>query len=168
MSIRVLGQTLASSARMRAAFAFALILAACAYKPGSFSPPLQPARFSGEQLTVGCLDVGVARRTDLGTAAVLEYSFGNRCDRPATVDLAWAQVIGRTSNGAEIALVPYDPGLELRPVALEARTVGSESISYQSAESLGQVCVDVASIAQAKPARWVCFGNTESVAMVDP
>jgi hypothetical protein len=140
--------------------------AACAYKPGSYQHPAR--EFVGQRTSVGCLDVAVDRRTDMGSSAVLGYTFGNRCDGPAVIDLAWVNVIGRTSTGAEIALVPYDPKGELKVLKLDGRSAGSEAISYPAAEPIGQLCVDVASLAQTKPAQWLCFGNPEALAMVTP
>ena len=144
----------------------ATVIAACAYRPGSYQAPAR--EFAGQRTTIGCLDLAVDRRADHGSSAVLGYTFGNRCDRPATVDLAWVQVIGRTSGGAEIALAPYDPKRQLKPLQIDGRTTGTEAIAYPAPETLGQVCVDVASIAQQRPARWLCFGNPEAIAMVTP
>ncbi len=144
----------------------ALAIAACAYKPGSYQHPSR--EFVGQRTSVGCLDIAVARRTDMGSSAVLNYTFGNGCDQPATIDLAWVNVIGRTAAGAEVTLVPYDPKGELQVLRLDARQAGSEAISYPAPEALGQVCVDVASLAQTRPAQWLCFGNPESIAMVTP
>jgi len=141
-------------------------IAACAYKPGSYAATGR--EFGGQRVTVGCLDLAIERRPDHGSSAVLGYTFGNRCDRPAVVDLAWVNVIGRTSDGAEIALTPYDPKSELRVLQIDGRLVGHEAIAYPAPESLGQVCVDVASIAQQAPAQWLCFGNHDSIAMVTP
>ena len=142
----------------------ALAVAACAYKPGSYQSPSR--EFVGQRTSVGCLDLAIDRRTDIGSSAVLGYTFGNRCDRPAVIDLAWVNVIGRTAAGAEITLVPYDPKGELQVLRLDGRQVGAEAISYPAPESLGQLCVDVASLAQTRPAQWLCFGNPEAIAMV--
>lgn len=144
----------------------AAMIAACAYRPGSYTAPAR--EFAGQRTSVGCLDLAVDRRADLGSSAVIGYTFGNRCDRPAVVDLAWVQVIGRTADGAEIALAPFDPKGELRPLKLDGRTTGTEAIAYPAPAALGQVCIDVASIAQTQPASWMCFGNPEAVAMVTP
>ena len=162
------GRGLAWVARMRVAAVVAVTFAACAYQPGSYRSPPSKREFVGQRATVGCLDVAVDRRGDHAGAAVLAYTFGNRCDGPAVVDLAWAQVIGRAESGAEIALTPYDPKRELRPLKLDGRISGGESIAYPSEEPLGQVCVDVASIAQQRPAQWLCFGNPQPIAMVTP
>jgi len=146
----------------------ALAIAACAYKPGSSSSSQRPAReLVGQRASIGCLDIAVDRRTDTGSSAVLGYTFGNRCEHPTVIDLAWVNVIGRTSNGAEVTLVPYDPNGELAVVKLDGREMGAESITYPAPEALGQLCVDVASLAQQKPAQWLCFGNPEALAMLD-
>lgn len=161
------GRRIATPARMRAAvLVCALIIVGCAYKPGSYKAPARD--FVGQRTTVGCLDVSVDRRTDLGSSAVLGYTFGNRCDRPAVIDLAWVNVVGRTAAGAEVALVPYDPKGELQVLNIDARAAGSEAISYPAPEALGQVCVDVASLAHETPAQWLCFGNPEAIAMLTP
>src|SRR5687767_9430180 len=132
------GQGLACLARMRnvaIVVGLGLVIAACAYKPGSFQRPAQ--EFVGQRTTVGCLDIAVDRRTDMGSAAVLGYTFGNRCDRPTVIDLAWVNVVGRTATGAEVTLVPYDPNGELAVLRLDGRQAGSEAISYPAPESLG-------------------------------
>ncbi|HEX8115424.1 MAG TPA: hypothetical protein VF516_47180, partial [Kofleriaceae bacterium] len=99
-------------------------LVGCAYQPGSFAHA--PHDFVGQRVTVGCLDVAVERRTDLSVGPALDpvlgYQFGNRCDHPALVDLGAVAVIGRNPAGADVALRPYDPRHELRPVALDGRS----------------------------------------------
>ena len=140
-----------------------LAIAACAYRPGSTQPAAREP--VGQRTSVGCLDIAVERQTDTGSSAVLGYTFGNRCDQPAVIDLAWVNVIGRTADGAEVTLVPYDPKGELAVVQLEGRAAGSRSISYPATDKVGQLCVDVASLAQTKPAQWLCFGNPEAIAM---
>ena len=151
---------------LRVLIASPFAIAACAYKPGSYQAPSR--ELVGKRTTVGCLDIAVDRRTDMGSAAVLGYTFGNRCDGPTVIDLAWVNVIGRTASGAEVTLLPYDPKGELSALKLDGRAAGSEAISYPAPESLGQLCVDVASLAQTKPAQWLCFGNPEALAMVTP
>jgi len=117
------------------------------YQPGSF------ATFVGPRATVGCLDVAVHRRADLADhAAVLEYQFGNRCRAPAVVDLRDVRVVA-----AGRVLAPYDPRSELEPLTIDGRLSGVEAIAYPSGEPLAQVCVDVASLAQAAPERWLCL-----------
>lgn len=135
-----------------------LVASGCAYKAGSFSHPQQG--FLGQKVTVGCLDVSVERRGDMPDGArVLEYYFGNRCDQPQMIDLRHARVMGRTWEGDEIALEPYDPRDEIRPLQLDGRRVGTEVLAYNSQASLAQVCVDVASIVAANDVRWICFAS---------
>jgi hypothetical protein len=138
------------------------LLLGCAYHPGSYSGA-RP--FAGEHVQAGCLDVAIERRADLvgdHAGAVLGYAFGNRCDHPATVDLARVPIVGRTLDGREMNLVAYDPHHELRPLAIDGRMSGGEAISYPSTVPFGEVCVDAASIAHEQPARWVCFARPDS------
>ena len=118
------------------------------YQAGSFGYLI--GSFDGVRTTNGCLDVAVAREPDLEGAAVLKYSFGNRCDGPETIDLAAVAVRGRTVSGAEVELVPEDPDGEIRPLPLDGHLVGHESLAYSSAFAsaapLAQICVDLASI----------------------
>lgn len=143
-------------------------LAGCAYQPSSFRYGAGPgAEFAGERATVGCLDVAVARRFDFASKAVLQYRFGNRCNRPVQVDLGRAAVVGRFADGREITLAPYDPELEVRPVRLAGRLAGGESLAYPTPSPITQICVDAASIARARPARWMCFATrTDSLSDV--
>jgi hypothetical protein len=150
--------------RVALVLAVALTIAACAHQATSSTQ--RPSHdFVGQRSSVGCLDIAIDRRTDTGSSAVLGFTFGNRCEHPTVIDLAWVNVIGRTSNGAEVTLVPYDPKGELSVVKLDGRQMGAESITYPAPEALGQLCVDVASLAQQKPAQWMCFGNPEALAM---
>src|SRR5690242_722449 len=96
----------------------ACALVGCAYTPGSFA--LAENTFPGQRATVGCLDVAVDRRADLPIGPVIGYQFANRCDHPVTIDLGSVAVVGRGAEG-DVALWPYDPRAELRPVALDAR-----------------------------------------------
>jgi hypothetical protein len=139
--------------RMRAAVL--VIVAACAYRPGSFARYGQ--RFDGEPVTVGCLDLAIERRADLTNAPVLGYQFGNRCARSAVVDLASAHVVGRTGDGRELALAPYDPKHEIRALRVDGRWTGNEALAYPSDVAIAQVCVDAASIAHEPTARWICL-----------
>jgi hypothetical protein len=134
-------------------------LIGCAYRPGSFSHPRQG--FPGQRTTVGCLDLSVERRPDLtGGGTVLAYEFGNRCDHAATVDLASVAVVGRTYDGLERKLSPYDPNQEIRPLQIDGRTAGREAIAYPDATAhFASVCVDAASLVHETPARWLCFAG---------
>jgi len=135
-----------------------LCLGACAYHPGSFAR--YGNSFDGQRVTAGCLDLGIARRRDIDpNTAVVSYEFGNRCPEPAIVDLARARVIGRTVDGQEVALAPYDPKQEVRALELDGRTMGTEALAYPSEIELVQLCVDAASIAHRDGAQWICFGG---------
>jgi hypothetical protein len=143
---------------VRASLALVLV-AGCTYKPGSFR--FADGHVFGEHITVGCLDVNVARRPDLAKSAVLEYQFGNRCSRAALVDLATVEVRGRTARGRELRLAPYDPAGELTALQLGGRSDGSESLAYPAREPLVEVCVDAATLAHAHDPRWVCFARLD-------
>ena len=105
-------------------------------------------------------DLGIARRADLDpNTAVVSYEFGNRCPGPAIVDLARASVIGRTADGQDVALAPYDPKHEVRALELDGRWMGKEALAYPAQVALVQLCVDAASIAHREGAQWVCFGG---------
>lgn len=134
---------------------------ACGYQPGSFTS--SPRSFQGQRVTEGCLDLAVHRRPDrvIGPAVgpVLAFAFGNRCDRPAVVDLATVAVLGRTRDGGEVALRPYDPRAELAALWLDGRSTGGEAIAYPTARAISEICVDTASLARVRPARWVCLAS---------
>jgi hypothetical protein len=132
-----------------------LVLAGCTYKPGSFVSA--DSTFRGQRVSVGCLDVAIERHDDLPIGPVLGYQFANRCDHLTTVDLGAAVVIGRNAEGAEVRLLPYDPRTEIRPVPLDARKVGGESLAYWAGRAMPQVCVDVASLVKDGAPRWLCF-----------
>lgn len=141
------------------------VLAGCAYKAASSTEP-KPRDGRDEPLTdtsrVGCLDVGVDRHTDLGTSAVVKFAFANHCGDAAQIDLGWASVIGRTAEGAELALVPTKRANE---VVVAPQGEAEATLVYPAPAAIGQLCVDVASLGQQTPARWRCFGNPEAVAL---
>lgn len=143
---------------MRAAV-LSVALTACAYRPGSFST--FASTFPGQRTTVGCLDIAIERRPDLPSGAVVGYQFANRCDHPAVVDLAHVAVVGKTIDGAEVDLAPYDPERELEPLHIDGRMIGREAIAYSSEVALAEVCVDAASVAQDQRAQWLCFARKE-------
>jgi hypothetical protein len=145
---------------MRAVLSAALLAGCVAYQPGTFVH--EGKAFVGERVTVGCLDLAVARRPDMFKQAVIEYSFGNRCDKPEQVDLAYAKVMGRTASGSELRLIPYDPDRQLMAMRVDGRTMGHEALAYSSDEPLVQVCVDAASIVQRTPERWLCFSRVDA------
>jgi hypothetical protein len=155
---------------MRWAMLVVAVLAGCgAYKVAS-SPQSASAATVEEDTTsrteVGCVEVGVDRRGDREMSPVVRYSVANHCARPITVDVAWASVIGRTAEGTEVALVPASA----TPTSATIAPSGSHetTIKYAAAASIGQLCVDVASIAatpEAIKTQWRCFGNVISVTM---
>ena len=109
---------------------------------------------------MGCIDVSVERRPDLiGGGTVLAYEFGNRCDRPATVDLSRVSVVGRTYEGDQTELRAFDPNAEIRPLTIDGRAAGKEAIAYPAHTSFAEVCIDAASLAHEAPARWLCFAS---------
>lgn len=124
--------------------------AACAsYRAGSFEMSGEP--FLGERTTAGCLDLAVeVARDAVATGPVVQYQFGNRCDRVATIDLAGVRVTGRTSSGEEVAMVAYDPYGQIRPLPLDARGSGRERIEYRTTRDFSgdvvAVCVAIGSI----------------------
>jgi hypothetical protein len=154
---------------MRWAMLVVAVLAGCgAYKVAS-AP--QTASASTPQDTtsrteVGCIEVGIDRRGDRELSPVVRYAVENRCGRPITVDLAWASVIGRTAEGAEMALVPAQTTATSATIVPSG--VHEATVAYASPASIGQLCVDVTSIASspdAIDAKWRCFGNVISVTM---
>lgn len=153
---------------MRFALVVAVILAGCAYKAASSTETTREVtseRPASRPTRVGCLEIGVDRRGDLGMAAVVHYAVDNHCEQAASVDLGWASVIGRTAEGAELALVPAHV-----EIALEVPAHGSRetAVAYPTPAPIGQLCVDVSTLAprdhEAVSARWRCFGNPEAVA----
>ena len=142
---------------MRAAV-LSVALIGCAYRPGSFSQYRKS--FPGQRTTVGCIDLAVERRPDLpGGGTVLGYAFGNRCDRPATVDLSRVAVVARTFEGQELDLRAYDPRGEIRELHIDGRETGEEAIAYPASTRFAEVCVDAASLAHQTPSRWLCFAS---------
>ncbi|HEX7838157.1 MAG TPA: hypothetical protein VF469_11870 [Kofleriaceae bacterium] len=141
-------------------------LVGCAYEPGSFSSSSQT--FTGQRVTVGCLDLAIERRADLAIGPVLAYQFANRCDHPTIVDLGAATVVGRDPQGTDTALRPYDPRGELQPTALDGRNVGTEALAYPAARAMPQICVDAAALARQGRPRWLCFGAAGSVVGREP
>jgi len=151
-----------------------LLVGCTVYHPGSFTAG---AAFAGQRATVGCLDVAVARRADRESSAVLQYQFGNRCNRDVEVALGRVAVIARFADGSEEALVPYDPRFQIRPARLSGRLTGQEAIAYPTPRRALQVCADLSTItpaavahaaarrpgapsdpdAPAAPSRWLCF-----------
>lgn len=136
-----------------------------AYRPGSFALADQP--FSGERVTVGCLDVAIERRVDAKAGPVLAYQFANRCDAMTVVDLAAVAVIAHHVDGSEAAMRPYDPHGEIRPVSLDGRKVGGEALAYWARGIVAQVCVDLATLARSGPPQWLCFASPSGAPPVE-
>lgn len=134
-----------------------MLLSGCAYQADSFSYSREP--FRGVYVSVSCLDMAIEHRKQPNRSDVLAFAFGNRCDDPAVVDLAAARVYGHTADGAAVKLFAFDPFKEIRLMRIDGRAVGREAIEYPSNKPLADVCIDVASIAHAAPARWVCFNK---------
>jgi hypothetical protein len=155
---------------MRWAMLVVAVLAGCgAYKVASSPSQARAASFDEDTTSrteVGCVQVGVDRRGDRAIGPVVRYSVANHCARPVAVDVAWATVIGRTAEGAEIALIPF--ASESTSATIAPAAVHETTLAYTSSASIGQLCVDVATIANASDAvkaTWRCFGNVISVTM---
>lgn len=131
----------------------------CSYRPGTFAYGMKA--FPGTRATVGCLDIAIDRRSDYDGNAVLQYSFANRCESKQVIDLAGLRVVGRDLDGNEHSLTPFDPGGQIRPMPLDARLAGAETLAYSSIHKLVQVCVDAGSFSKDVPERWLCFARAE-------
>jgi len=152
---------------MRRVLLFATVTG-CAYRAGSFGAWNHD--FAGRRTTVGCLDLAIERRADHPTGQVLAYDFGNRCDEPLTVDLKTASVVARTTQD-DIAMLPYDPAHEIRPLPLDGGSVGAEAIEYRMDRAGGPlvaICVDAASVLGQTVSDWQCFAEPSQLASVDP
>ncbi|MBA3465673.1 MAG: hypothetical protein H0T46_37420 [Deltaproteobacteria bacterium] len=145
--------------RMQWVLVVGVVLAGCAYKAASSNETTREVR---DRSRVGCLDVGVDRHRDLGNTAVVSYSIENHCGQMQKIDLGWAQVIGRTAEGNEVALVPAK---KESSVAVAPHATGETTLAYPAPAPIGQLCIDIASLAQQAPAQWRCFGNPEPVAL---
>lgn len=149
----------------------ALGLLGCSrYSAGSFHGGGRD--FTGQYVTVGCLDVAIASDHDpVAPGPVVDYQFGNRCDRAVPVDLGAIRATGRTPSGEEVALVPYDPYREIRGLRLEARTAGRERLEYRKARDFGtdvvQICLALDGLTEAPGGR-VCVDTGARVAEVAP
>ncbi|HUJ63830.1 MAG TPA: hypothetical protein VLX92_35260 [Kofleriaceae bacterium] len=151
---------------MRTVLLVWLLVGCAGYRAGSFRA--RQLDFTGQHATVGCLDISIRERPPVRGADVLQYTFGNRCDHPAMVDLAAANVIGRLGDGREVELIAYDPNREIRPLPIDGRMVGQEAIAYQAATEVSQICVDAGGIGHGQP-QWLCFpGVASRVAEVSP
>ena len=126
----------------------------CTYRPGELvawpDGPSHAAR------TRGCLDVAVVLADDERIAppsAVLDYRFGNRCERSATVDLVRVAAFGVAKDGSRHDLTAFDPQSQIHPLPLEVGSQGSEAIRYDvfksdtQSERFEKICVDLTRIA---------------------
>lgn len=144
--------------------AVVVLVAACAYKQGSFHmagvgshPP--------ERVQLGCLDLGIGldHYDDKPASPALRIGLGNGCDERIRVNLASLVVRGRDHAGNEVALAPVDAGW-LGPRHLGARWWAREIIHYAPATpvALREVCVDVARVHTTDVAEhWLCV-NVEA------
>jgi hypothetical protein len=139
------------------------IVAGCAYQPGSFDT--WGHDFAGRRSTVGCVDLSILRRGDHAANPVLAYDFGNRCDRPVTVDLQAVAVVAKATGG-DAPMIPYDPDHEIRALPLDGRSAGSEAIEYRMTADAGvrlSVCVDAATVVDTTTSNWQCFDEPSGV-----
>lgn len=150
---------------MRSLAVLALAGGCWSYKADSFRYPGH--RFPGQRVTIDCLDLAIERRVDMvidgNDAAILGYQFGNRCDEPTIVDLVRVPVIGRTVDGDEVTLTPFDPEMQMMALRLDAGSAGGEAIAYPTTEPLAQVCADASAIGGAPRGKWLCFSATPKV-----
>lgn len=141
----------------------ALGLAGClSYSPGSFRRGSEP--FEGQHLTLDCLELGVAGQHDaVAIGPVVSYQFGNRCDHAVAVDLGAIRATGWTPSGQEVALIPYDPYREIKPLRLEAHSYGRERLEYRKAVDLGvdlvHVCVELGGVTSGPASARVCIDH---------
>jgi hypothetical protein len=137
------------------------VLSICAAAaPGSARPPSSTSRppYRCREPTVPRAVHATVVSSAGRAPGMVSYQFGNRCAVPAVVDLARAGR-RRTIEGQEVALAPYDPKGEVRPLELDGRWTGKEVLAYPTDVALAQVCVDAASIAHRVGSQWVCFGR---------
>mgnify|MGYP001568164607 CR=1 FL=1 len=129
------------------ALALTVVATGCSYRAGSFADTA--GSFPGPRVALPCLDLAVALiHIPSATGRVIQYSFGNRCHSAISVDLTAARVIARDPSGTEVALHPYDPRGELRPLPLDGLRSGREQIAYlgPAPVSVGSICVDLAGV----------------------
>jgi hypothetical protein len=119
---------------------------------------------------VGCVDVRVASLVDRAadpSSPVVAYDFGNRCRRPALVDLTRVRVVAGYGPATASVLRPFDPEGVIQPGLLDGRGTGREVIAYLSPR--GQLdppawfCVDVGRLSDGdlQPKTALCFDRDE-------
>lgn len=131
-----------------------LVAAGCCYHAGSFADTAGP--FPGPRFALPCLDLSVALVHSAPAAGpVVQYSFGNRCRRSVTVDLAAARVTARATTGEVVTLHPYDPRREIRALPLDGLLSGREQIFYLGPQPMSaiSICIDASSVDGSGPAR---------------
>jgi hypothetical protein len=143
----------------------AIVAAGCSYRAGSFADTA--GLFPGPHVALPCLDLAVALvHSPSATGPVVQYSFGNRCRNPITVDLAAARVTARDPAGNQVALHPYDPRQEIRPLPLDGLLSGREQIFYLGPAPMSaiSICVDFADIDRSAPATSapICLAEAET------
>jgi hypothetical protein len=125
-----------------------LALAACGtYEAGSFRAPRPSRELPGTHLAFGCVDIAIAFDRADATAAVVEYWFGNGCDRSATIDLTAARVVATTATGEQIELAARDRHHRLHAYSIGARDAGALAVEYVDPRGaptgeLVELCVD--------------------------
>ena len=139
-----------------------VVAAGCSYRAGSFAD--SAGAFPGAGVALPCLDLAVALvHSPSATGPVIQYSFGNRCRRSITVDLAAARVTARDAAGNQAALHPYDPRGEIRVLPLDGLLSGREQIFYLGPQPMSaiSICIDVAGVDQSTPTppRVVCLAE---------
>ena len=117
-------------------------------------------KFDGQRVALSCLDISIIRRADTPDGVVIEYQFGNRCEHPSPVVIPTVAT-GRTPGGKEREVFAFDPNGEIRPLTLDGRSHGAETIEYRPDDDYGTVelCIDAAAIARETPAKTVCLGE---------
>ena len=152
-----------------------LAISACTYAPGSYRPPwlLNAAQggyeFPVYRATLGCIDLAIGRvDQSYTTGPVIEYGFGNRCDRRVPLDLSSVRVVAHDLDGGARELVAYDPRHELRALPVIARMAGVERIEYRDPNAPrapidGPICIDVggADASIARTEHWLCTRSVQ-------
>jgi len=144
--------------------AVVIVASGCfAYSHGSY---LDGEPFPGKRVALGgCLDLSVAMVEDnLATGRIVQFTFGNGCYHPVTVDLASVRAY-TVDGGGQRWLTASDPKHELVPLAIETLWSASERIEYTDAtrDTPTSICVDVGGVDASVPRceRWVCLAQGE-------
>lgn len=130
-----------------------VVPAGCSYRAGSFAD--RAGTFPGPRVALPCLDLTVSLVDSApGAGRVIQYSFGNRCEKSITVNLAAARVTARTTSGKVTDLRPFDPRREIKPLPLDGMLSGREQILYLGPQDVAaaSICVDVSLVDGSAPA----------------